>query len=422
MEVKYVKRAEPVLAEDVKALRETVEAIIDKVRQDGDAALAHYAKTLDNYEGPIRIGEAEIEAAKREVPDEIKRGIDFGIERLTAFAEAQRAQIKEFEQEMLPGIFMGHRIIPVDSTACYVPAGRYPVVSAPFHTIVPAKVAGVKRIITASPPGRIGRIHPSILYGMAAQGVDEIYCLGGAQAIAAFAYGTETIQPCDMVIGPGNKYVTEAKRQVYGKVGMEMLAGPSECLVIADETARAEWVAADLLAQCEHDPDARGALATTSEQLANEVLEQIERQLAVLTTGEVTRASWDKNGEVVVTATLEDACEWTNEWAPEHLEVHTKNPRETLPYLRNYGSLFLGEMAAETFADKHAGTNHVLPTGAGAKHHAGLSVFAFLKLPTHQWMDEAGARLLAPYSVAQSAYEGMDGHRRAALIRLTGTL
>ena len=327
MQVKFVKQARVTEAEDVKALRRKVEEIIDRVRRDGDAALAYYSKTFDNYTGPLRIGPAEIEAARKELPDDIKKCIDFGIERLTAFARAQRAQLSEFEQEMQPGVFMGHRTIPVDSCACYVPAGRYPITSAPYHTIVPAQVAGVKRIITASPPGRIGRLHPAILYGMAAQGVEEIFCMGGAQAIAAFAYGTETIQPVAMIVGPGNKYVTEAKRQVYGKVGIEMLAGPSECLVIADDSARPVWVAADLLAQAEHDPDARCALVTTSGELAEQVVDEIERQLRDLKTEEVARRSWEDNGDVAVVATLEEACEWGMHGRPRHLRSAHSRPR-----------------------------------------------------------------------------------------------
>jgi sulfopropanediol 3-dehydrogenase len=422
MQIKELKAARAVQMEDVEDLRRRVKEILDRVREDGDAALTYYSKTFDGYDGPIRIGEAEIETAKKELPADIIEGLDFGIERVTAFAQAQRSHITEFEQEMIPGVFMGHRLVPVDSCAAYVPAGRYPCLTSAVMSLAPAKVAGVRRVVACSSPGKEKRINPAILYTMAAIGADEIYCLGGAQAIAAMAYGTETIQPVDLIVGPGNQYVTEAKRQVYGTVGIDFLAGPSECMVIADETARADYIAADLLAQCEHDPQARGALVTTSEDLANQVLYEIERQLNDLKTEEVTRRSWEDKGIVAVVATLEEAVAYANNYAPEHLEVHTKEPRQLLSKLTSYGSLFLGEAAAEVFADKVAGTNHILPTLRGARHTGGLWVGHFMKVITHQWVDERGVKALAPYSVRQAEFETMDAHRRAALIRLTNKL
>jgi histidinol dehydrogenase/sulfopropanediol 3-dehydrogenase len=422
MQIKELKKAKPVIEADVKALRQSVEEILERVRKEGDAALAHYARTFDQYEGPIRVSEAELEAVKKELPAEIIDGLDFAIERVTAFAEAQRNQINEFEQEMLPGIYMGHRLVPVDSCAAYVPAGRYPCLTSAVMSLVPAKVAGVKRVVACSSPGKEKRINPAILYTMGAIGADEIYCLGGAQAIAAVAYGTEAIEPVDLIVGPGNQYVMEAKRQVFGTVGIDFLAGPSECLVIADETARADYIAADLLAQCEHDTEARGALVTTSESLGMKTLEEIERQLRDLETEEVARRSWEAKGDVVVVPTIEDACAWANDYASEHLEVHTKDPKALLPLLTSYGSLFLGEASAEVFADKVAGTNHILPTLRGARNTGGLWVGHFLKVMTHQWVDERGVKVLAPYSVRQAEFETMDAHRRAALIRLTNKL
>jgi len=422
MEVKELKKAKPVRAEDVKALRQGVEKILERVRAEGDAALTHYAKTFDGYEGSFRVGEKEINAVKKTLPDDIIEGLDFAIERVTAFAEAQRAQISEFEQEMIPGVFMGHRLVPVDSCAAYVPAGRYPCLTSAVMSLVPAKVAGVTRVVVCSSPGKEKRINPAILYTMAAVGADEIYCLGGAQAIAAMAYGTETIQPVDLIVGPGNQYVMEAKRQVFGTVGIDFLAGPSEVLVIADETGRADYIAADILAQCEHDPQARGALVTTSETLGQGVLAEIDRQLRDLDTEEVARRSWEDKGIVAVVSTLEDAAVWSNDYAPEHLEVHTKDPKALLPLLTSYGSLFLGEAAAEVFADKVAGTNHILPTLRGARYTGGLWVGHFMKVITHQWVDERGIKVLAPYSVRQAEFETMDAHRRAALIRLTKKL
>jgi histidinol dehydrogenase len=422
MQANYLKKAKPVLEADVKALRHAVEEIIDTVRKDGDAALARYAKRFDGFEGPSQVGEAEFEAARKELPEAIIEGLDFAIERVTAFAEAQRSQITEFEQEMIPGLFMGHRLVPVDSCAAYVPAGRYPCLTSAVMSLVPAKVAGVKRIVACSSPGKEKRINPAILYTMVKIGADEIYCLGGAQAIAAMAYGTETIEPVDLIVGPGNQYVMEAKRQVFGTVGIDFLAGPSECMVIADPSARADYIAADLLAQCEHDPQARGALVTNSEELGRQVLAEIERQLNDLSTEEVARQSWADKGEVVVVGTLEEACAWANDYAPEHLEVHTIDPKALLPRLTSYGSLFLGQTAAEVFADKVAGTNHILPTGRGARYTGGLWIGHFLKVITHQWVDARGVEVLAPYAVRQGEFETMDAHRRAALIRITNKL
>jgi histidinol dehydrogenase/sulfopropanediol 3-dehydrogenase len=349
-------------------------------------------------------------------------GLDFAIKQVTAFAEAQRQQISEFEREIAPGVYMGHRLVPVGACAAYVPAGRYPCATSAVMSLVPAKVAGVKRIVACSSPGREKRINPAILYTMAEIGASEIYCLGGAQAIAAMALGTQTIRPVDMIVGPGNQWVMEAKRQLFGTVGIDFLAGPSECMVIADETGRPDYIAADLLAQCEHDPQARGAFVTTSERLAAAVLQDIERQLRQLTTEEVARRSWEDHGIVVVVPTLEDAAAYANEYAPEHLEVHTADPKALVPHLTAYGSLFLGAAAAEVFADKVSGTNHILPTNGAARYTGGLWVGHFLKVITHQWVDERGVQLLAPYSARQAAFETMDAHRRAALIRLTDSV
>jgi histidinol dehydrogenase/sulfopropanediol 3-dehydrogenase len=422
MEFFELKSPIPVKAEDVQELRKNVEQILEQVRVEGDKALMHYSRTFDQYEGPILIGEEDIEEAKRELPKDVIELLDFAIDRVTDFAQAQRDQITEFEREMIPGVFMGHRLVAVDSCAAYVPAGRYPCLTSAVMSLAPAKVAGVKRLVACSSPGKDKRINPAILYTMAAIGTDEIYCLGGAQAIAAMAYGTQTIKPVDLIVGPGNQYVMEAKRQVFGTVGIDFLAGPSECMVIADQKARPDYIAADLLAQCEHDPQARGALVTTSQELGRKVLAEIERQLDDLETAEVARRAWEDKGIVVLVSTLEDAARYANDYAPEHLEVHTEEPRALLPLLKCYGSLFLGESAAEVFADKIAGTNHILPTMGGARHTGGLWVGHFLKVMTHQWVDDRGVQSLAPYAVRQAEFETMDAHRRAALIRLRNKL
>lgn len=414
-----LKDAKPVREQDVQRLQESVGAILQRVREDGDAAIRHYEKEFDDFEPEsFLVSPDEAARASSELPPDVIEELDFAIERVTAFAQAQRDSIKEFEKEMLPGIKMGQRIIPVASCGCYVPAGRYPCLTSAVMSVAPAKVAGVARIVACCPPGREGRINPGILYTMHQMGVNEIYCFGGAQAIGAFAYGTETIEAVDLVVGPGNQYVTEAKRQVFGTVGIDFLAGPSEVLVIADGMARADFVAADLLAQCEHDPHARGALVTTSRPLAVETMAEIERQLRERTTEEVARASWEDKGIVVVVDSLENAARYANEYAPEHLEVHTSDPRALLSLLHNYGSLFLGEQTAEVYADKVAGTNHILPTGAAARYTGGLWVGMFLKVVTYQEVDIKASLVLAKYAETQAAFEGMDAHRYAARIRL----
>jgi sulfopropanediol 3-dehydrogenase len=299
-----------------------------------------------------------------------------------------------------------------------VPAGRYPCLTSAVMAVMPAKVAGVKRIIACSSPGRHGAISPAILYTMYKMDVDEIYCMGGVQAIGAMAYGTQTIKSVDMVVGPGNQYVAEAKRQIFGDVGIDFLAGPSEILVIADDSARAKYVAADLLAQCEHDPNARGCLVTTSEKLAHETLVQIEAQLKERTTAEVAGASWRDHGRVVVVDNLADAARYANAYAPEHLEVLTREPRDVMAQLTSYGALFLGENTPEVYADKIAGTNHILPTGTAARYTGGMWVGMFLKIITHMEVDNPASLKLARYAEAQATYEGMDAHRYAATIRL----
>jgi histidinol dehydrogenase/sulfopropanediol 3-dehydrogenase len=419
MTYREIKSAITVAEEDVQLLQKTVKSILSKVKTDGDSAVRYYEKKFDDFDPPsFRISEEEAAKASEELPVEVIEELDFAIEQVTAFARAQRDSMVEFEKEIRPGMLMGQRIIPLGSCGCYVPAGRYPCLTSAVMSVIPAKVAGVQRIVACSPPGKTGSINPGILYTMHKMAVDEIYCIGGAQAIGAMAYGTDTIAPVDLIVGPGNQFVMEAKRQVFGTVGIDFLAGPSECLIIGDETARADYVAADLLAQCEHDPQARGALVTTSEPLARKTLEEIERQLRDRTTEAVARASWEDKGVVVVVDNLSDAARYANEYAPEHLEIHTARPREVVSLLKNYGSLFIGEDTAEVYADKIAGPNHILPTGAAARYTGGLWVGMFLKVVTHMEVDRPASLKLAKYAETQGAYEGMDAHRYAAAIRL----
>jgi len=414
-----IKKAKPVPEEDIRQLQERVGVILKKVRDEGDDALRYYSKTFDSFEPKsFQILPEQAAKAKNQLPAEVIEELDVAIEQVGVFARAQKESIVEFEKEIRPGMRMGQRIIPVDSCGCYVPASRYPCLTSAVMSVIPAKVAGVKRIVSCSPPGRNGSINPGILYTMFKMEVDEIYCLGGAQAIGALAFGTESIRRVDLIVGPGNQYVMEAKRQVFGTVGIDFLAGPSECMVIADETARADYIAADLLAQCEHDPNARGALVTTSKRLAQETLKEIERQLKERTTEEVARTSWENKGVVVLVSSLEDATRYANEYAPEHLEIHTSEPRKLLPLLKHYGSLFLGQNTAEVYADKIAGPNHILPTGGAAHYTGGLWVGMFMKVVTHMETNLQASLLLAKYAETQATYEGMDAHRFAATIRL----
>jgi len=406
--------------EDVQKVQDTVRTTLKRVKDGGDKYLQeYYMKKFNSFE-PLSflISPEEAAKAKDKLSAERIEGLDFAIERVTAFAQAQKDSMKEFEKEMVPGAIMGQRIIPVESCGCYIPAGRYPCSTSGVMNVAPAKVAGVKRIVCCYPAVPDKGIDPAILYTLHKMGVEEIFSFGGAHAIGVLAFGTETIPPVELITGPGNQWVAEAKRQVYGHVGIDLIAGPSECLVIADETGRADYIAVDLLAQCEHDPVARGALVTTSEKLAREVLAEIERQLSDLPTADTAGYSWEHKGVVVVVPTVEDAVAYANDYAPEHLEVHTRDPNALLPLLTSYGSLFLGEAAAEVFADKVAGTNHILPTGRAARYTGGLWVGNFLKVITHQWVDERAVKLFAPYSEQQSAYEKMEGHRRSAAIRL----
>jgi len=414
-----IKKEVPVTEADIRQLQEVVRSILEDVREEGDNAISYYEKKFDDFAPEsFLVAPEEAVKARDKLPAEVVEELDFAIAQVTAFAQAQKESMVEFEKEIGRGIVMGQRIIPVASCGCYVPAGRYPCLTSAVMSVIPAKVAGVERIVACCPPGRDKGINPGILYTMHAMGVDEIYCFGGAQAIGAMAYGTQTISPVDLIVGPGNQYVMEAKRQVFGTVGIDFLAGPSECLIIADETARADYIAADLLAQCEHDPNARGALVTTSETLAHQSLEEIERQLKERTTEDVARPSWENKGVVVVVDNLEDAARYANDYAPEHLEIHTANPRQVLPLLKNYGSLFLGEQTAEVYADKIAGPNHVLPTGRTARYTGGLWVGMYMKVVTHMETDLEASLKLAKYAETQGGYEKMDAHRYAAAIRL----
>ena len=318
------------------------------------------------------------------------------------------------EVETLPGVHLGHRIIPVQTVGCYVPGGRYPILSAPVMSIVPATVAGCEQIIACLPPGA----HPAMIAVCHLAGAHRIFKVGGAQAIAAMAWGTESIPSVDKIVGPGNAFVNEAKRQVFGRVGIDALAGPSEIFTIADDSADPRILAADMLAQAEHDIHTRVGLATTSRDIAERTLAEVERQLASLPTAATAGEAWRRQGEIVLCEDEAQLIAFADHMATEHLQVHTRDPHATAAKIRNYGSLFIGQNASVVFSDKCCGTNHTLPTMAAARYTGGLWVGAYVKICTHQWIDEQGIPAIAEPAIRQSRTEGMQGHRRAAEIRL----
>lgn len=421
--IQYIKKEAELPVQERTDLENTVATIVKRVREKGDEALKEYLKQFDGVEiDDLKVSDDAIRKAKSLLPQTLLDDMAFSIERIRAFAVAQRGTLTEFEQEMIPGVFLGQRVIPIEAVGAYVPGGRYPLLSSAQMAIIPAKVAGVKTIRVCTPPTKDGEIHPAVLYAAHLSGADEIFRVGGAQAIAALTYGTESIAPVNKITGPGNRFVTEAKRQVSGTVGIDLLAGPSEVLVVADETAKASFVASDLLAQAEHDVDTRVILVTTSRELADQVLVELEEQLQTLPTASVARAAWERRGQLIVTDTLEEAIDVTNDLAPEHLHVQIKDARDHAHAFINYGSLFLGESASVVYADKVCGTNHILPTLGAAKYTGGVWVGTFLKVVTHQWIEQEGVRVLAEHCVRQTEREGLIGHQRSAQIRLTGTL
>ena len=408
---------------DRTALRETVGGIIDNVIHNGDNALIEYNSRFDNCERKtLRISREEIEEAYRQVSSEDLEDIRKAAANIRAFAEAQKGTLGEL-RDFSPseGIMRGHRVIPVDSCCCYVPGGGYPLYSTALMLGIPAKTAGVRRVTACSPVIKgTDTIHPKTLVAMDIAGIDEIYAVGGAQAIAAFSYGTDQIEPVNMIVGPGNSFVTEAKRQCYGKVGIDFVAGPSEVLVIADGHADPEVIAADILAQSEHDREAKGLVVTTDEALGKAIIDAVEKQLPTLDTEEIARSSWNDFGEIIIADSLEEAVDYANEYAPEHLEVNVEESRtdSVVNSLRNYGSLFIGGNTAEVFGDYASGTNHTLPTLGAARYTGGVWVGTFLKTCTYQRMSSTAMMGIAPLVSNLARGEGLIGHARAAEIRM----
>jgi len=404
-------------ANDAK-VRRTVEGILQEVAARGDAAVRELSARFDEWSPPsFRLSQAELDAIVRKVAPDTLADIRFAQAQIRNFAEHQRAALKDIEVETLPGVRLGHRNIPVASVGCYVPGGRYPMVASAHMSVVTARTAGVGRIIACTPPNQ-GEPHAETIAAMVLGGADEIYVLGGVQAVAAMALGTETIGPVDMLVGPGNAYVAEAKRQLFGRVGIDLLAGPTEILVIADDSADVEMVATDLLGQAEHGPSSPAILITTSRALGEALPAEIERQLAVLPTADVAGAAWRDYGEIIVVDSREEAAAEADRVAAEHVEVLAREPRWFLERMRNYGALFLGPETNVSYGDKVIGTNHTLPTMGAARYTGGLWVGKFLKTCTYQEITPEASVAIGEYCSRLCAIERFWGHKEQADLRL----
>ena len=419
--IRYLKRgkdAADVALADQK-VRATVEGIIRSIEQTGDDAVRQYSRQFDQWDpADFRLSQGQIEAAVKQLSPRETEDIHFAQKQIRHFAQIQRDSMKDVEVETLPGIVLGHKHIPVNSVGCYVPGGKYPLIASAHMSVLTAKVAGVKRVVSTAPPYQ-GAPHPAIVAAMHFAGADEILVLGGTQAVAAMAIGTQSIKAVDMLVGPGNMYVAEAKRQLYGRVGIDLFAGPTETLVIADESVDGEMCAVDLLGQAEHGPTSPAVLLTTSERLARDTMAQIERQLKILPTAEIARQSWAEFGEVIVCDTVDEMIEKADEIASEHVQVMTSDPDLFLRRMTNYGALFLGPRTNVSFGDKVIGTNHTLPTNKNARYTGGLWVGKFLKTCTYQRVltDEASAMIGAVCS-RLCHMENFAGHGEQANLRV----
>jgi sulfopropanediol 3-dehydrogenase len=418
---RWLKRgmdASAIKAADAK-VRETVENILAQVDERKDAAIREMSEKFDKWSPKdFRLSPQEIERAIAQVPKRDLDDIKFAQAQVRNFAQKQRETMHDLEVETLPGVVLGHRHIPVNSIGCYVPGGRYPMVASAHMSVVTAKVAGVKRIIACAPPF-LGGPHPAIVAAMHFGGADDIYVLGGVQAVAAMALGTETIKPVDMIVGPGNAYVAEAKRQLFGRVGIDLLAGPTETLIIADESVDGELCATDLLGQAEHGPTSPAVLITNSEKLARDTMKEVERLLSILPTADAAGQAWKGYGEVIVCDNEAEMIAEADRVASEHVQVMTRDPDVFLNGMKNYGSLFLGPRTNVAYGDKVIGTNHTLPTKKAARYTGGLWVGKFMKTCTYQKVltDEASA-MVGEYCSRLCVLEGFLGHAEQANIRV----
>jgi sulfopropanediol 3-dehydrogenase len=420
MAISHLKKAAKTPESETDAAREVVTQMLAAIEAGGEQAVRDYALKLDRWDGPIVLDQATIAARIAEVPQAVKDDIAFAAGQVRRFAEAQRDSVRDFTLELSPGLRLGQKLVPVNTAGCYVPTGRYAHIASAYMSIATAKAAGVKTVVACSAPYRGQNIHPDVLYAMTVAGADVIMCLGGVQAIAAMTYGLFTGKRADIIVGPGNKFVAEAKRMLFGKVGIDVFAGPSEVAVIADDTADPLIVATDLVGQAEHGHESPAWLITDSRALADEVARLMPELIEALppTARDAAGAAWRDYGEIVLCDTREEMVEVSDAYASEHLEVHCADLGWWHEHLSNYGSLFLGEETNVAFGDKVSGPNHILPTKFAARYSAGLSVHKFLKPLTWQSMDKAACERIAPVSARISRLEGMEAHARTSDVRM----
>src|SRR5690242_4787891 len=417
----YIKKAgKPPVAPQSDETRWVVAEMLAEIEKGGEDAVRGYARKLDNWTGEIVVTPEEIERRTRDLPAAVKQDIDFATERVFRFALAQRSSVRDFETEVVDGLVAGQKLVPVNCAGCYVPTGRYAHIASAYMSIATAKEAGVPTVVACSTPYKGEGIHPYVLYAMKVAGADRVMTLGGVQAIAAMAFGLFTGKPADIVVGPGNKFVAEAKRLLFGKVGIDVFAGPSEVAVIADDTADAEMVACDLVGQAEHGHESPAWLFTDSRRVAEAVMKRVPELIAALppTAQDAAGAAWRDYGEVVLCDTREEVAAASDLHASEHLEVHARDLDWWLSRLTNYGSLFLGEETTVAFGDKASGPNHILPTKGAARYSGGLSVHKFVKTLTWQRMTREANRDIAQVTARISRLEGMEAHARTADDRL----
>ncbi len=420
MSVTYLKKATKTPATGTEETRKIVSDMLAAIEKGGEAEALRYGRELDGYEGEAIISADHIANAGKMVSETLKEDIQFAYDRVTRFAHAQRESVASFETELSPGLWAGQKLIPIETAGCYVPGGRYAHVASAIMSIATAKVAGVDNIIACSAPHGNEGPNPAILYAMNLCGADSILSLGGVQGIAAMAFGLFTGKPARILVGPGNRFVAEAKRMLYGRVGIDMFAGPTEIAIIADDTADPQIVAEDLVSQAEHGPDSPAWLITTSKDLAEAVMAQMDTHIAALpeTSRKAAELAWRDYGEVILCDTDEEAVKISDEYAAEHLEVHTARDEWYTENLKNYGSLFIGEETTVTYGDKCSGTNHILPTKGAAHYTGGLSVHKFMKIVTTQRMTRQANREVGQAAARISRLEGMEGHARSADVRL----
>jgi len=418
--IRYLKegKTQEELTLSNQQIKKIVEDILADIESRGDEAIRDYSKKFDKWTPKsFKLSKSDIQDCYDQVDEQAQSDIRWAQTQIRNFAQIQRDSMLDVEVETLPGVTLGHKHIPVNSVGCYIPGGKYPLLASAHMGVLTAKVAGVERVIAAAPPFN-GKPAPAIVVAMDMAGADEIYCLGGVQAVAAMALGTETIEGVDMLVGPGNAFVAEAKRQLFGRVGIDLFAGPTETLVIADETVDGELCAADLLGQAEHGTNSPAVLLTNSENLAKETMAEVERQLTILPTADVAGVAWEEYGQVIVCDTYEEMVEVADELAYEHVQVMTKDPDYFKDNMTNFGALFLGPETNVSYGDKCIGTNHTLPTLKSARYTGGLWVGKFIKTCTYQKITKEASVVVGNYCSRLCALEGFAGHKEQADIRL----